>query len=958
MPATITHQLSATTPDDPTYEIRPSHWNSAHAITISISNTLGISNLGNTAGTSGVISGEQLRLLLAGGPNITLSQSVAGNSATITVSGGSPVVSNAIQSVASATNSGTNTSRFAADDHVHAGVFSVGVSNDAGNTIGDTRVDVGRFVLRGGNNVTLSQITAAGALNTIVISGANVGGAQTGISGVGVSDTTYSSGTVIWSAQANVTLGSSVNGASQYVRVSVGSQSNQSGAVYALGNTTGQSSSSTYDARTLSIEGAGFVSVGWSNGSFRISGTQTNPVVSNAIQSVASATNSGTNTSRFAADDHVHAGVFSVGVSNDAGNTAGDTRVDVGRFVLRGGNNVNLSQITAANALNTIVISGANAGGAQTGISGVGVSDTTYSSGTVIWSAQANVTLGSSVNGASQYVRVSVGSQSNQSGAIYALGNTTGQSSSSTYDARTLSIEGAGFISVGWSNGSFRVSGTQTNPVVSNAIQAVGSATGSGTNTSRFAADDHVHVGVYSAGVSTGGNTAGNTAARPGQWIFAGSNAITLSQETAANSLQTIHIQGPVSATTISAVASANTIGTRGSRFALEDHQHAGVFSMGVSNDAGNTSGDTRVDVGRFVLRGGNNITLSQITAAGALNTVVVSAGAGGGDTRMTAYATGNTTQSSTGTIPFSSFIFRGDGVASVGVSNGSVVISVPAGGGGGFTGGMSTFGNTAGTTGLVSNQAVFAGTGPISLSQSVNGQSLSLSIGGPATSSIVGTSGITVSTAGSTMSVQPVTLSGWDPYGLGGEFVIEVRGNGSIYLNPVNLPYVAQFDRVQFGIHNNNSSNSSGSHTLSFWVGIYTKNISTLSLFESTSSSIALTHSGTVGSYSWYSLPRMFTIPWTKTLSANNYWLALVSSTATAGANGSYWGIHISQWNTNFQGIFGASHATTIQQVLGRGYYTATSAGVPSSIAFSHIRGSDSLNWRPPWIAFGSGTA
>lgn len=49
------------------------------------------------------------------------------------------------------------------------------------------------------------------------------------------------------------------------------------------------------------------------------------------------------------------------------------------------------------------------AAGAGTGISGVGASDTTYSSGTVIWSGQNNVTIGSSVDGASQYVRLSVG---------------------------------------------------------------------------------------------------------------------------------------------------------------------------------------------------------------------------------------------------------------------------------------------------------------------------------------------------------------------------------------------------------------------------------------------------------------------------------------------------------------------------------------------------------------------
>jgi hypothetical protein len=39
MPATVSHSLSATTPDDPNYEIRPSHWNSAHAVTLDINAT-------------------------------------------------------------------------------------------------------------------------------------------------------------------------------------------------------------------------------------------------------------------------------------------------------------------------------------------------------------------------------------------------------------------------------------------------------------------------------------------------------------------------------------------------------------------------------------------------------------------------------------------------------------------------------------------------------------------------------------------------------------------------------------------------------------------------------------------------------------------------------------------------------------------------------------------------------
>lgn len=133
------------------------------------------------------------------------------NGATFTNTNGSvglsysvPVVSNAIQPVGSATGSGTNVSRFAADDHVHEGVFSVGVST-GGNTAGDTRVGAGRFVLAGGANITLSQATAAGGLNTISI----VGGAGGGGAGLSAGTQSVSTGTVVFSDSNGISFGMS-----------------------------------------------------------------------------------------------------------------------------------------------------------------------------------------------------------------------------------------------------------------------------------------------------------------------------------------------------------------------------------------------------------------------------------------------------------------------------------------------------------------------------------------------------------------------------------------------------------------------------------------------------------------------------------------------------------------------------------------------------------------------------
>jgi hypothetical protein len=105
------------------------------------------------------------------------------------------------------------------------------------------------------------------------------------------------------------------------------------------------------------------------------------------------------------------------------------------------------------------------------------------------------------------------------------------------------------------------------------------------------------------------------------------------------------------------------------------------VVSGGVSG--GNTLGNTGIGTGSLVLLGGNNVTLSQVTAAGA-RTVVVSAA----------------TQS-----------VQPEGTISLGMSN---------------------LGNTSGTTGIVSDTGIrylFAGGNNITLSQSLNGLSGTLTI-------------------------------------------------------------------------------------------------------------------------------------------------------------------------------------------------------------------------------------
>jgi hypothetical protein len=155
----------------------------------------------------------------------------------------------------------------------------------------------------------------------------------------------------------------------------------------------------------------------------------------------------------------------------------------------------------------------------------------------------------------------------------------------------------------------------------------------------------------------------------------------------------------------------------------------------------------------------------------------------------------------------------------------------------------------------------------------------------------------------------------------------------------------------------NSNASNSSGSHTLSFWIGLYTRSISTLSLFQSTSTTIAVTHSGTAGSYSLYSGVRQLTIPFTTTLSANAYWLGVVSRTTSGGANGSYSQLQQSNLNSDYRGFWGSAVNATNQISVGQGLYTVTTTGLPGSVAFSQINGTAAVAFRPPVVIFQSGT-
>jgi hypothetical protein len=601
---------------------------------------------GNTSGTLGLISTGTI--LLAGGSNITLSQN--GNS--VTISGANPgsqsvQTQNLFDLTLGGNTSGTlalvssGTLLLAGGSNVTlsqngnsvtiiggAGGGGGGIAESlGGNTAGVLAlISTGTMLIAGGNNVTLSQngnsVTISGP-NTVAqsVQSQNLFDLSLGGNTVGAL-ALISSGTALIAGGNNVTL--SQNG--QSITISgpnTAAQSNQTDGIYASSQTVGQSSSFTHDARSLTLVGQGIVSVGWSNSSLLISATTAQSVQTQNLIDLSL-----------------------------AGNTAGALAlVSSGTAILAGGNNITLSQNgqsvtisgpnTAAQTNQSLGIYGSSQTVGQSSSStydarslslvGQGAVSVGWSNSSLLISAPNTIaqtaqsigvyassqTVGqssSSTIDARSFTHVGQGAvsvgmsggsllisapntiaQTNQSLGIYGSSQTVGQSSSSTYDARSLSIAGQGIVSVGWSNSSFLISATtpaQSNQtlgiyassqtlgqsssstydarslsVVGQGVVSVGWSNSSLLISAPAAAGDGVNI-VSMLTSTSGGGTAGATFSNSTGSIglMAGSN-ITLSQTS-----NTIVIQGQPEGT--QSFAMVNMFGT----IAKSDYQNGNIF--------------------------------------------------------------------------------------------------------------------------------------------------------------------------------------------------------------------------------------------------------------------------------------------------------------------------------------------------------------------------------------------
>lgn len=539
----------------------------------------------------------------------------------------------------------------------------------------------------------------------------------------------------------------------------------------------------------------------------------------------------------------------------------------------------------------------------------IAASDKTYAGGVVVFSGSAggNVTVGtngqtvlfSAGGGGGGSVNFSAGTTSNNLGAVV--------------------FSNSGGVSFGL-NGSTITATVQTNYLTT----AMASNRGS----------DFVQATAAFAGTSASGTIASN-----GISISIGPYLTTAMQSNAVT-LSNIKISAGTSSANLSAVTFANSNGVS---FGLNGSTVTGSVATSLTN-LNLSAGTTSNNLSAFVFSNSNSVSFG---LNGSTVTATVAYPAQTNQT-LGLYAVSNTTQNSSTTVDARTISFQGAGVASVGYSNGSVVVSVPAGGGG-----LTNINVSAGTTSNNLSNVVFSNSNGVTFG--LNGSTVTASVnagGGGATfsSTVLGKQ---LEWAQSSASL----------------------GQNSIYIFPEVVHEAISASVVKIPVMISHSSSAAASvqrgHTMDF--GVYTRhatNSTVLTQHYSTSYTFAASHSSNVSwrisaitavgnSTSYNTLTassaglnlsasvhgaREFILPWNTVLAPGEYWFAIRQSSSSAGAAGSLFQVsHViaSSVTQNRMGVSINATNDGIARNIGYGTYSASSGALPAGISMTQINAS-----------------
>lgn len=290
----------------------------------------------------------------------------------------------------------------------------------------------------------------------------------------------------------------------------------------------------------------------------------------------------------------------------------------------------------------------------------------------------------------------------------------------------------------------------------------------------------------------------------------------------------------------------------------------------------------------------------------------------------------------------------------------------------------LLTAGNTAGAMALISSgTAYLAGGNNITLSQNAN----SVTISAPPTTTLVGVAPVSLSSAGSTISILLPGVSQYDPWGDIPTVLVtnSSLGQSSLFFYPFDLMYPVSASRVNFFLSlGTTSSNvaSSGSGSLGIGYALYSLGTAqdrltqitsysavVVSYTSSSGSQFAATHyiglsNATSHSTSQKALStsnastypansiggfRVIALPVNSTIAPGRYWMGLsVQTTNNASAS---FKMDVSVLQQTFSNLlayrpFGTSSAASNASVWGAlpgaGTYSAQSAAWPNSIGLT----------------------
>jgi hypothetical protein len=685
--------------------------------------TISVYAVGNTTSSvsSGVIAAGSLSFDGAGAVSVGVSNSSVVISAPVAVASG--VVQNeyAIGNTTGALSSSTQT------------LSSISISGAGGVSVGfsTTAAGAGALVISGATTVasgTVQNVFASG--NTTAIS----------------SSSSHTLSQLSLSGAGGVSIGLSTTGAGQGIVVISGATTVASGGTqneFAIGNTVGATSSTTQTLSSISISGAGAVSVGFST-----TAAGAGALVISAPVAIAS----GTVQNEFAIGNTTGAtssttqSLTSISISGAGGVSVGyaTTAAGAGALVISG------ATTSASGTAESRIASGNTFGQSSSALGTLG-------SLTVSVTGGISAGFSTAANSAVLMLSVTPPIASGTANSIAALGNTTSASSSAVGTLNSLSVSGAGGVSVGFAtaanSGVLIISGATTaaSGVVQNEF-AIGNTVGASSSTTQTLSS----ISISGAGgVSVGFST---TAAGAGALVISGATTV------ASGTVENLFALGNTTALSSSTTDTLSVMSVSGAGGVSVGYSTtaAGAGALVISGPAasgtvqnlygiGNTTGlssSTTATLTSISLSGAGAVSVGYSTTAAGAGAAVISAPL----PNLSLFAVGNTTvSSSTSSALPEALSFSGAGAASVGYSSNTIIISGGTVGPGPLS--MYAVGNTTAVTSSVSvnsGSLTFNASGALSVGFSNSSIVMSL----PATSSLVASNGISLSTSGSTISL------------------------------------------------------------------------------------------------------------------------------------------------------------------------------------------------------------